>query len=180
MSDKIEVEFAELDGLLPQDAHRQFVSFTLPRALQGDRKLATSETQRLVDAIQGVWDQLEWEREVPVHVCDQEHGQEGYRHPAICLQGCKIEGLEGSTEELASANAGKAVKLHQAKGHEVMVSATVDGPLWIAIPTCHDCGRNLQRPKGMRDTTWVCPLVAEHGAAQHLADGQTLECGSPR
>ncbi len=150
------------------------VSVDLPR------RLTEIEAHRIADGIQDVWDQLEWERTVPAHVCDQEHGQLGYRHPAICLQGCKLNGLEGSTEEQASANAGRAVKAHQATGHEVMVSATVDGPMFITAPTCHDCGRALVRPSGTRDDCWVCPLVSAHPLAQTLPAGTALECQAPK
>jgi hypothetical protein len=140
--------------------------------------LTAEDLERVTAAITAALSQIEWERTVPAHVCEQDHGQMGYLHRAICMAGCKLEGLEGSTEADATANAGKAVRAHIGRTqHEVIIASDVDGPMWIDAPTCHDCGASLIRPRGNRDDCWVCPTVHGHEGSLTIPAGAAFECG---
>lgn len=50
---------------------------------------------------------------------------------------------------------------------------------YTEMPTCHDCGRVLQRPAGIRTVGWICPAVANHSMRATTEDG-VVECGRPK
>lgn len=60
----------------------------------------------------------------------------------------------------------------------------VDGIAQVGLhyteaPTCHDCGRDLQRPRGASTVGWICPSVANHSMRAKTDDG-VVECGQTR
>jgi hypothetical protein len=116
------------------------------------RELTADEAKRMTSACVDIFSQFEFERAQPSHVCKKVHGGKLVETPDM-------------------DEAGEPV-IHPLSGEQTVTRSHTHEP------TCHDCGRALQRPPGNDEVTWLCP-----NARRLLpADGPdtAVECGEKR
>jgi hypothetical protein len=135
---------AEIHISLDTESNKVTIEPDLPR----------EQGQRLADAVAGMWERLEWERNTPVHVCRRKHGS--------------------MVHEPDFEDESKTIPVLGRDGKQTVTHRAAE------TPTCHDCGRGLVRPHGTEAESWVCPQVHGHPASQRLPTGAALECGDTR